>query len=287
MTIYRDRYLLSTDGQRLHYRDYEGGSHEQPPIICLPGLTRNARDFEPLADRFAGDWRIIALDFRGRGLSEGDDQAMRYVPPTYAADVVKMLDEFGIAEAVFIGTSLGGLVTMLMAPDDNERMAGVLLNDIGPVFDPAGIKHISETVGTRLGEPDWEAARNRIMKERAHLYPDWGPEEWMRFTRRIALEQNGTIEYDYDPKLADVFKAGNTGEDATAWPYYEALAGRPVTILRGETSDLLSVETAAEMEKRLDDVELVTVPRVGHTPSFDEPESIAAVERLLERVKAR
>ena len=198
-----------------------------------------------------------------------------------------MLDEFGIAEAVFVGTSLGGLVTMLMAPDDNERMAGVLLNDIGPVFDPNGIQAIIEAVGKRLGEPSWEAARDRIAKERDHLYPDWGDEEWMRFTRRIALEQNGMIEYDYDPRLADVFKAGNTGETADAWSYFEALAGRPVTILRGEQSDLLSAEVASEMARRLDDAELVTVPRVGHAPSFDEPESLDTLARLLDRVNAR
>ena len=107
MASFEDRYFNSVDGLRLHYRDYPGGHPERPPLLCLPGLTRNARDFEPVADRFAGEWRVLALDFRGRGLSAPDPDPSRYMPPVYARDVLKLLDQLGIADAVFVGTSLG------------------------------------------------------------------------------------------------------------------------------------------------------------------------------------
>ena len=138
MAQWQDRYWNSKDGLRLHYRDYAGPA-ERPPILCLPGLTRNARDFEPVADRLAGEWRVIAVDFRGRGQSEYDPNPANYEPRTYAADVLKLLDQLGIADAVFFGTSLGGIVTMLMSTTDSERIAGAVINDIGPVVEDEGV----------------------------------------------------------------------------------------------------------------------------------------------------
>ncbi len=286
MAEYADRYWNSADGIKLHYRDY-AGPHARPPILCIPGLTRNARDFEPVADRYAGAWRVIAIDLRGRGLSGYDPAPANYAPAAYVADVVKFLDQMGIADAVFIGTSLGGLCTMLLAASDSERIAGALLNDIGPEIDQIGIDRIGGYVGQPARFASWDAAVGAITAAHRPTYPLWGASEWERYVRRICRADQGAILFDYDIGIADNFKRAAGKPQMNAWPYYRALEGRPVTILRGALSDLLSEATAEAMAAELSDAELVTVPDVGHAPTFDEPESLAAVDRLLKRVLAR
>ena len=281
MAEWTDRYWNSADGVKLHYRDHEG-NRERPPILCIPGLTRNARDFEPVADRFAGDWRVLSIDLRGRGGSAFDPDPANYKPMVYVADILKMLDQLGIADAVFVGTSLGGICTMALALGDRERIAGALLNDIGPVVDMAGIDRIAGYVGKEARFTGWDEAIAQVAERTVDVYPDYGPAEWERFVRRMAVEENGKVRFDYDMRIADNFASAASAPDV--WPLYQALDGRPVTILRGELSDLLSAEVAERMASEIGDAELVTVPRVGHAPSFDEPESIAALERLLERV---
>ena len=281
-----DRSWNSADGIKLHYRDY-AGPHDRPPIICIPGLTRNARDFEPVAEHFAGQWRILAIDLRGRGGSGFDPDSANYAPATYVADILKFLDQLGIADAVFLGTSLGGLCTMLLAASDAERIAGALLNDIGPVIDQAGIDRIGSYVGRDTRFASWEAAIDEARHRHEATFPKWGPSEWERYVRRICREDQGQIRFDYDMAIADNFVRAAGKPQIDAWPFFKALDGRPVTILRGAHSDLLSEETAQAMVSAIGDVELVTVPDVGHTPNLEEPESIAAIERLLARVLAR
>lgn len=282
-----DRYFNSPDGIRLHYRDYDG-PHERPPILCLPGLTRNARDFEPVAERFAGEWRVICSSFRGRGLSGFDPNPENYAPATYVGDVLKLLDQLGIADAVFVGTSLGGIVTMLLAASDEERIAGALLNDIGPELVEEGITRIRTYVGVPLWFDSWQAAAEGMGERMASIYPKWGPDEWMRYVRRVLREhEDGRIGLDYDPRIRDNVVATADLPPQSAWHLLEGLKDKPVTILRGERSDLFDASLASRMVAQLPGAELVTVPDVGHAPSFDEPESIAALERLLERVLER
>ncbi|MCY7272034.1 MAG: alpha/beta hydrolase [Sphingomonas bacterium] len=283
MAEWTDRYWNSADGVKLHYRDHEG-NRDRPPILCIPGLTRNARDFEPVADRFAGDWRVISIDLRGRGGSAFDPDPANYKPMVYVADILKILDQLGIADAVFVGTSLGGICTMALALGDRERIAGALLNDIGPVVDLAGIERIADYVGKPTTFASWDEAIDQVAARNDDVYPDYGRDEWDRFVRRMAVEANGEIRFDYDMRIAGNFESAAAAPEI--WPLYQALDGRPVTILRGELSDLLSAEVAERMAHEIADVELVTVPRVGHAPSFDEPESLAALERLLARVLA-
>ena len=279
-----DRYWNSVDGLKHHYRDYPG-PHGRPPILCLPGLTRNAADFEPVAERFAGEWRVLAIDFRGRGASERDPNPANYRPVTYVADLLKLLDQLGIADAVFVGTSLGGLVTMALAASDSERIAGALLNDIGPEIDPAGLARIATYVGKPARFETFAEAVDRVATRNADIHPGYSRAEWERVVRRLlrGSERDGWT-FDYDLRIADNFTAPANPSEFEGWHYLDSLDGRPVTILRGELSDLLSPEVAARMCERLADCELVTVPGVGHPPTFDEPESIAALDRLLERV---
>ena len=283
---WEDRYWISRDGLKLHYRDYAGRT-DRPPLLMLHGLTRNSRDFENVAARYSGDWRVIAPDFRGRGQSARDPNSAQYVPGTYAADVIQLLDELGIGEAVFLGTSLGGLVTMIVAQVAPERIAGVLLNDVGPELDLSGIDRIKTYVGKPIVFRDWEEVADTLQERTGDVHPRYGRAEWLRFAKRICRQTDQGVEFDYDMAIADPFNAGNTGEVSDGWPYYRVLAGRPILVLRGETSDLLSDAAAQRMATEIPDVEVVTVPRVGHAPDLDEPEAVAAIDRLLERVHKR
>jgi pimeloyl-ACP methyl ester carboxylesterase len=284
---FEDRHFNSADGIRLHYREYAGPA-DQPPVLCLPGLTRNSRDFEPVAEAVAGEWRVLALDFRGRGLSGADPDPRRYLPRTYVRDVLKLLDQLGIADAVFVGTSLGGLVTMLLAGDDEERVAGALINDIGPEVDPAGIERIRGYVGKPQRWAGWAEAGQAFRTAQGDVYPGWSSAEWKRYVRRLCRQaEDGAVVLDYDMAIAEPFAEANDSTQPNLWPLLGGLSGKPVTILRGERSDLFSAEVADRMVRELGGTaELVTVPVVGHAPSFDEPESIAALRRLLDRVRA-
>jgi len=288
MASWSDDYWTSRDGLKLHYRDYAGPA-DRPPVLCLHGLTRNARDFEGLAERLAGEWRVLVPDFRGRGLSGRDPDSSRYVPPVYAADVLQLLDELAIPEAVFVGTSLGGIVTMIVASFARQRIAGALLNDVGPELEKPGLDRIRGYVGQPLIFRDWEDAAAKLSVKYADVHPGYGAQEWLRYARRVARETERGVEFDYDMAIAEPFRAmdDKTASAVDAWPLFKALAGRPVTILRGEHSDLFTVQVAERMRDAIPGAKLVTVANVGHAPDFEEPESIAAIDRLLQRVLDR
>ena len=286
MADWQDRFWNSSDGLRLHYRDYAGPA-DRPPILCLPGLTRNARDFEPVADRLAGNWRVLAIEFRGRGLSQHDPNPANYVPHIYAADVLKLLDQLGIADAVFIGTSLGGIVTMLIGTTDSERIAGAVINDIGPVIEDAGVERLRTYVGKNAGWSSWAEAAEAAAERNRTVFPHYTTEQWEALARRLASERpDGTIQADYDMAISQVFADNKGAPETDPWPLIDGLRDKPVLIVRGETSDLLSSESAIRMRDSLPKAELVTVPGIGHAPVLDEPEAAAGIDRLLSRVLA-
>lgn len=283
MTSWSDRNWTSRDGLKLHYRDYAGPA-DRPPVLCLHGLTRNARDFEALAERLAGDWRVIVPDFRGRGMSEQDPNSRNYVPPVYAQDVIALLDELSVERAVFIGTSLGGLVTMIIAALAPDRIAGAVLNDIGPELDMRGIERIRTYVGKPMVFGSFAEAGAAIGAANADIHPRYGSEEWERFARRACRETERGVEFDYDMRIADAFKQSDAEPVPDAWPLFLALKGKPLLILRGGHSELFPQEVAKRMIDAVPGAELVTVPNVGHAPDLDEPEAVEAIQRLLERV---
>ncbi|MFM2371780.1 MAG: hypothetical protein RIS85_1502 [Pseudomonadota bacterium] len=284
MAEYEDRYWTSSDALRLHFRYFDGDS-SLPPIICLPGLTRNARDFEDLAARLAGKWRVLCPEMRGRGDSDYAKDAMTYQPLQYLQDMEALLAQEGIDRFVSIGTSLGGLLTMLLAIGNPARIAGALLNDVGPEVSPAGLERIRGYVGQGRNFETWMHAARALQESSGDIYPDWEIADWLRYAKRImVLGSGGRIAFDYDMKIAEPFEApqGATPQ-VDMWPMFDALATQPLLVLRGETSDILAPDTAAKMAAR-PGVELVTLPRIGHAPTLDEDESVAAIERLLARV---
>ena len=281
---YVDSYWWSNDGLRLHYRDY-AGRQDRPPILCFPGLTRNARDFEAVAARLSPDWRVIAIDFRGRGDSAYAKDAMTYVPLTYVQDVDALLTELKIERFVAFGTSLGGIVTMLLAAMGRERLAGALINDVGPDIDADGLARIKGYVGKTLSWPTWIHAARALGETNAEVYPFYSLEDWLRLAKRMyRLTAGGRIVPDYDKNIAEPFRlpGGEAGVDL--WSALDALADVPTLIMRGALSDLFSDATADAMLRRLNKADLVTVAGAGHAPTLDEPEAVAGIDALLARV---
>jgi pimeloyl-ACP methyl ester carboxylesterase len=283
MAGWTDGYWTSGDGLRLHYRDYPGDPG-RVPVLCIPGLTRNSRDFEVVAARLAGERRVIAVDLRGRGGSAYAKDPMTYVPPVYAQDVQALLGELGLERVVLFGTSLGGLVTMLLAWSGETRIAGALINDVGPVVEPAGIDRIRTYVGKPQSWPTWLHAARDFQEAQGGVYPAWGIDEWLVFAKRVCrLNSGGRVVFDYDMKIAEPLKAPvDPGLDL--WPAFRALAGVPLLVVRGEKSDLLSEATLTRMREEAPGMEAVTVPGVGHAPTLEEVEVEAGIQRLLAKV---
>ena len=285
--MYSDGYWWSPDGLRLHYRDYAGGDDGRPPLLCLPGLTRNARDFEPLAARLAGEWRLICPDMRGRAESAYAKDAMTYVPLTYMQDISRLLADLAITRFVAVGTSLGGIITMLMAATHREWLAGALLNDVGPALEEEGLARIRTYVGVNQSHPTWVHAARALADANGDVYPGYDLQAWLAMAKRLyRLNSGGRIVLDYDMKVAEPIRAMGTEAGVDMWPVMKAFSGIPTLLLRGERSDLLGAATAQRMAAEIGPgAELVTVPGVGHAPVLDEPESIAAIDRLLARVR--
>lgn len=286
MTRYVDGYWWSPDGLRLHYRDYAGGADGRPPLLCLPGLTRNARDFEPLAERLAGEWRLICPDMRGRAESAQAKDPMTYVPLTYLQDISRLLADLAVPRFVAIGTSLGGIITMLIAATHREWLAGALLNDVGPTLEETGLARIRTYVGVGQSHPTWVHAARALGEANADVYPGYGLEDWLAMAKRLyRLNGSGRIILDYDMRIAEPIRAMASESAVDMWPVMGAFRDIPTLLLRGARSDLLSDATAQRMIRDIgSSAELAIVPGVGHAPVLDEPVAANAIDRLLARV---
>lgn len=281
---FTDGYWWSNDGLRLHYRDY-AGRDDRPAILCLHGLTRNARDWEDVADRLAGQWRLIVPEMRGRGESGYARDPMTYVPLVYLQDVEALLNQLELPQVVAFGTSLGGILTMLLAATDRDRIAAAMLNDVGPELDPVGLGRIRGYVGKQVSHPTWMHAARAVAEANSDVYPGYEVQDWLHMAKRLhRLNSAGRIILDYDMKIAEPFRVPGNEAGPDMWRAYEALAGKPVAIVRGELSDILPAQVAAAMAARVDTAELTTVDQVGHAPTLTEPASAAAIDRLLARV---
>lgn len=284
---YEDRYWTSSDGLNLHYRNYAGPEGAQKlPVLCMHGLTRNARDFAGLAEQLAATRRVIVTEMRGRGMSDYAQDSDSYTPPTYVADVEKLLAEQGISRFIAVGTSMGGLMTMLMAAVQPGRMAAVVMNDIGPEVDTAGLARISGYVGQGRSYPTWVHAARGLAEAHGAAFPDFDLDQWLEMAKRtMVVGQNGRIVFDYDMAIAEPFGKPGNAAPPNLWLAFEALRGVPMLLVRGALSDLLSEDTVKQMKMRNPAMEVITVPRVGHAPTLDEPEVRAAIAALLDGVE--
>ena len=278
---YDDREVVVGDGLKLHYRDYPGPA-DRPPLLCLHGLTRNSRDFAEFAARYSPARRVLALDFRGRGMSDYDPVPLRYSPLTYAGDVIQLLDKLMLDSAVFVGTSLGGLVTMTMAALAPQRIAAAVLNDVGPDVDTSGIDRILSYVGKDRRFRDWDEAARAIASSYGSAFENYGHEDFVAMAKRNCREENGEIRFDYDMAIAEPFRTLGPVPKVDLWPLFTALGQKPLLVVRGERSDLLTAVTLEKMHQAAPQMKSVTVPAVGHAPMLDEPAAVAAIDAFLD-----
>ncbi|CUH65829.1 Arylesterase [Thalassovita gelatinovora] len=272
--------FTTSDGLSLHYEDQGQGL----PVLCLSGLTRNARDFDFVAPQLAG-YRMIRLDYRGRGQSDWAEDYLSYNVPRESKDVLELLDHLGIDKAAIIGTSRGGLIAMGLAAVAKDRLLGVCLNDIGPVLETGGLDYIMGHLGQHPEFKTFDeaaAARKQAMEP---LFPGVPLNRWRKEVTHTHVETPEGVRLNYDPKLRDaVIEAGATGT-ADLWPYFDAIAPLPCAIIHGGNSDLLSFETVAGMKRRNPNLVVAHVPDRAHIPFLDEAEAQVALSDWLEKLK--
>lgn len=287
---FEERIVATVDGLALYARDYPPLLPETGlPVICLHGLTRNSHDFEVVAPRIAAlGRRVVAPDMRGRGKSANDLDPAHYVPTVYAQDVLKLMDALAIPRAVFIGTSMGGLITMVLATMAPDHIAATVLNDVGPKLNAAGLARIASYVGRSQPVSSWKEAAAAVRAVNGAAYPGRLEDEqfWLTFARRTFSErEDGLLETTYDPHIALAFM--DFDEEAPPpdlTPLFGALAQKPMLSVRGAISDILTDEVVATMRSLKPDLDTVTVENIGHAPMLDEPDAWDAVLCFLAKV---
>ncbi|WP_151118231.1 alpha/beta fold hydrolase [Hypericibacter adhaerens] len=277
------RQYSATDGLRLYYRAYGDPLAPSPVVVlCLPGITRNSKDFHDLASHLASQGRrILCPDYRGRGRSAYDPDWRHYRPEVYLEDLMQLLTLEGVERFVAIGTSMGGLLTMGLAVAKPAALAGVILNDIGPELETGGVSRIIDYIGQDHPQPDWAAAV-------AHLkatYPDLGLADeraWLNQAQATFREAADGLHVDWDVALARPLREGGPIRDL--WPLFRAFDHRPLLVIRGGRSDVLSDGCLAKMIAAKPDLIHVTLPGVGHAPMLDEPAALEAIDGFFARL---
>ena len=273
--------FTASDGAGIAYADQGEGL----PLLCLSGLTRNASDFDYMLPHLPPGWRVIRMDYRGRGASDWTGAAT-YTVPREAKDAVELLDHLGIARAAVLGTSRGGMIGMWLAATAKDRLAGLCLNDVGPRLDMAGLARIKDYVGRNPAAKTVEAFARVLPLGNPGM--DNVPESrWLEEAQRHAVpDGKGGLKINYDPALRDSFLAAFEAGAPDLWPLFEACAGLPMALIRGANSDLLTLAQAAEMRAARPDMIFAEVPDRAHIPFLDEPQSVAALHAWLGKVRA-
>lgn len=273
-------FMTAPDGVKIAYDDQGEGT----ALLCLPGLTRNMDDFEPVLAHYRDRARVIRVDFRGRGASDYADFAT-YTPMQEAQDVVALLDHLGLEKACVLGTSRGGLVALMMAVMARDRLSGVIFNDIGPEIMAEGLANIMDYIGKPPTYGSLAEAAAALPGVYAGAFRNVPTATWAAFARRVWREEGGALHLRYDPKLRDAVAPAFAPdfEAPDLWPLFDALDGAPLGLIRGAQSDILSAETAAEMRRRRPDMAFVELGDRGHVPFLDEPGARAVIESVLEK----
>jgi pimeloyl-ACP methyl ester carboxylesterase len=276
------QFITTHDGLKLHVGACGSRTAEHLPVVCLPGLARTGADFDALATALSADpdrpRYVVALDSRGRGDSEYDRDPSNYNFATELADLLTVLTALDIGPAAFVGTSRGGILAMLLAAARPTAIAGVVLNDIGPVIDVRGLARIKSYVG-HLPEPKSFADGAEILRRLfASHFPKLSDENWLAFSKRTFKERNGRLLPTYDVRIAQTLAAIDLERPIPSlWAEFDALAGVPVMVIRGGNSDLLSAATVAAMRARRTQMAVIEVPDQGHAPLLVEPEIISEI----------
>jgi pimeloyl-ACP methyl ester carboxylesterase len=282
MTVFSGKSIRAQDGLSLYYRDYGDPLSPRATLLCLTGITRNSADFADLAERHAGERRILCPDYRGRGRSAYDPDWRNYDPRVYANDIAHLIAANDLHRVVVVGTSLGGLLAMALAALKPTVLAGVVMNDIGPDVVGSGISRILDYIGTDHPQPDWPSAV-RYLQQLLPTLSIRTEQGWSKMARATFRQgEDGLLHFDWDVNLAKPLAAAN-GAIPDLWPYFRALRRIPTLALRGALSDVLSAETFERMALAKPDLERVTVADAGHTPTLNEPDAAAAVDAFIRR----
>lgn len=273
------QHFTASDGASIAYDDQGEGR----PLLCLSGLTRNASDFDYMLPHLPAGWRVIRMDYRGRGASAWTGAAS-YTVPREGRDAVELLDHLGLARAALLGTSRGGMIGMFLGATVHDRVAGLCLNDVGPQLDFTGLARIKDYVGRNPSARSIEAFARALPGANPGM--DNVPEaRWRAEAERHAVpDGKGGLKINYDPALRESFLAAFEGPPADLWPLFDRCAGLPLALIRGANSDLLLPDVAAEMCRRRPDMLYVEVPDRAHIPFLDEPEAVDLLHRWMEDV---
>lgn len=291
MSNYSEIRFTSEDGLHLYARDYPaaaGAGTARLPVICIHGLTRNSADFDELAPELSAmGRRVIAVDVRGRGHSAHDPNPDNYNPVVYATDIVRLMQELGLSRAVFVGTSMGGLITMTLAARRLDLVAAAVLNDIGPVMSVRGLQRIAGYAGRCNAVASWSEAAGYLRDINACAFPANSDAEWDKWARR-AFEQkdDGQLALRYDPNIATAIQTGKLRPTSLAarMAFRRLARRRPTLLVRGALSDLVEPSQADWMRKAAPELQYAEVPDVGHAPMLTEPAALDAIRAFLARV---
>jgi pimeloyl-ACP methyl ester carboxylesterase len=286
---YAPVHFQTDDGLRLFARDYSPPLPALTPLLCLPGLTRNSKDFETIAPWLAQTRRVIAPDFRGRGLSQYASDPASYRPDIELIDTIGLLNYLEIDRVAVIGTSRGGLAGMLMAAFFPDRLAGLFLNDVGPELESTGLLRIRSYLGVQSEFSSWEMAIANL-KSNNIGFESLSADEWQAFAQRVFKPVNGLPRIDYDPALLHTFPSVEditAGRVANLWEFFGKIGDLPVSVVLGEHSDLLSAATVAAMKQQNAGLDATTIPKRGHAPFLDEAPAKEALVRWLARVDTK
>jgi pimeloyl-ACP methyl ester carboxylesterase len=283
---YKDIWYQSADGLKLYARDYPGPEDSTLlPVLCMHGLTRNSADFAWIAAHLAKTRRVVSVDQRGRGLSAYDPTPANYTPVTYVGDMFTLLDQLEIPRVILIGTSLGGLMSMIMANMQPERFAAIVINDIGPELDPVGLDRIKRYVGKRREIRHWDDAVAQTREINGVAFPTYTDAQWLRFTQGLYREVDGVVQLAHDPAIAQpMLDDESNAVPPDLWPLYSAMADIPMLLIRGALSDLLALDCVAKMQDISPTLKVVNVPERGHAPMLDEPQAVAAIDAFFSSV---
>ena len=278
-------FVTAPDGLTLHVRRYGSRVASALPVVCLPGLARTAADFHPLAVALAADPAkprlVLALDYRGHGRSEYDRSPNNYTLPVALADLSAVLIALDIAPAIFLGTSYGGLLAMMLAVWRPTAIAGVILNDIAPVMEPQGLVRIKSYVGKLPIPRNFEEGAEILRWCFDAQFPKLAPQDWIAFAQRTWREHGGTLVPDYDPKLARTLQGADLQHPPTLWNLFDALTRVPLMVIRGANSDMLAPTTLQAMLSRRNELEIAIVPDQGHAPFLAEPKLIRRIAAFV------
>jgi len=278
---YTENFWVSTDGLKLYARVYPARESSSRAVLCMHGLTRNSRDFEDLAPHLQRRYRVIVPDVRGRGLSARDPNPQNYQPAIYLQDILTLIDSLAVRQVAVIGTSMGGLLAMMLAAGHRDRVSGLVLNDMGPEVDPVGLERIKGYAGRLPAPKNWDDAIAQTRTMFGSAWPNLSAERWSALTRRGYREdEQGTLNVDADPMIGEMLRAAPAAT-ANLWPFWRALRGIPMLAIRGAQSDILSGATFAKMKAQNPELKLLEVAQRGHAPLLDEPECMAAIDAFL------